>query len=853
MKAKERFSIAMGTVFNDLFRQLNISFTISFLMKVVEVTPSHAGICMLIGQCVDGLSSLLAGYLGDHVKIPFLSRKIGQRKSWHFIGSVLMSIGVPLTYNRCLFCNKSGDPTWLPLVYYAFAFLITNVAYGTMQINHLAVITIVPETIKEATAVSALGTLFSFGAGIYIYFITWGLLGQQGGNDLGPSNLKQFQYLAWIAVGTGIFTSVVFYIGTKEKKVISPLARKISTFIDPKNAVGVFQSSQILYSSAFKNDDGNKRETATLAETFLEMLVSSVRKEESWDHVTDEGVTEMHDRSIRKLSWVDRFLQAVFSEDSNGRGKDNDSDEGGQLGEVTEKDGSDNPSDLITKVKKLDQERKKSLAMRFIDGLVQTIWHHENQSAETKTVTTTGHEDQFMENEEVKNNKITSLQEYVNKNCEEDDNCTPTRKKDEGATKDSRMVRQRRCGVVFSAEDVQNKGKVNLGYQNEYVEPEIRVEPSCDTISLNDSFTDEVLNDTIPRTKKVSFFEGPLGLTEQDVEKDLTFVKNNEDHSVKYAGEHMNVSSWAKKAQREKISTLEERNEPLRNDAEKEFIGVVTCDPSPSGKHFRTKSKTAKDWMVDPHLYKVAIIVTCTRLVQDAVFGYLPLYLTETLGFEVVRTSGLNLAPNCILLMFLSFFFSFFFFCILYYFVTLLCQAIAYFPLVLFGSAALASIVSDKLNNRIGSKWTYILTSCFVMGGSVYCFFQSPSKRQFMYAPVTLIGIGMSITYVMTMAYTADLVKESTESSGFALSVMTIIARISSGAFFMTIQEFYPENHRKTSTSNYVRYVFSVVPGILALTGCVLVLLFQPSMICCNKQGSLNEVVIQSEKTDTRL
>lgn len=815
MKSKERFSIAMGTVFNDLFRQLLVSFTISFLMKVVEVTPSHAGICMLVGQCVDGLSSLLAGYLGDHVKIPFLSRKIGQRKSWHFIGSVLMSIGVPLLYNRCLFCNESGDTTWVPLVYYAFAFLITNVAYGTMQINHLAVITIVPETVKEATAVSALGTLFSFGAGVYIYFITWGLLGQQGGNDLGPSNLKQFQYLAWIAVGTGIFTSVVFYIGTKEKKVSSPLARKISTFIDPKNAVGVFQSSQILYSSAFKNDDGNKRETATLAQTFLEMLVSSVRKEESWDHVTDEGVTEIHDRSIRKLSWVDRFLQAVFSEDSYGRGKDNDSDEGGQLGEVTKKDGSDNPSDLITKVKKLDQERKKSLAMRFIDGLVQTIWHHENQSAETKTVTTTGHEDQSMENEEVKNNKTTSLQEYVNENCEEDDNCTPTRKKDEGATKDSRMVRQRRCGVAFSAEDFQNKGKVNLGYQNEYFEPEIRVELSCDTISLNDSFTDEVLNDTITRTKKVSFFEGPLGLIEQDVEKDLTFVKNNEDHSVKCAGEHMNVSSLAEKAQREKISTLEKRNEPLRNDAEKEFVGVVTCDPSPSGKHFRTKSKTAKDWMVDPHLYKVAVIVTCTRLVQDAVFGYLPLYLTETLGFEL--------------------------------------QAIAYFPLVLFGSAALASIVSDKLNNRIGSKWTYILTSCFVMGGSVYCFFQSPSKRQFMYAPVTLIGIGMSITYVMSMAYTADLVKESTESSGFALSVMTIIARISSGALFMTIQEFYPENHLKTSTSNYVRYVFSVVPGILALTGCVLVLFFQPSMICCNKQGSLNEVVIQSEKTDTRL
>ncbi|XP_068739268.1 uncharacterized protein [Montipora capricornis] len=412
-------------------------------------------------------------------------------------------------------------------------------------------------------------------------------------------------------------------------------------------------------------------------------------------------------------------------------------------------------------------------------------------------------------------NVFEFLQDYGNENCEEDDNCTPTRKNDEGDTTESRMVRHRRCGVVLSEEEYQNTGIANLGYQNESVEPEIRVELSCDTISLNDAFTDEVLNDTIPRTKKVSFCEGKVGVTAQDVEEELTFVKNNEDHSVKCAGEQMNVGSLAKKAQQEKINTLEERNEPLKNDAGEEFVGVVTCDPSPSGKTFRTKPKTAKDWLIDPRLYKVSVIVTCTRLVQDAVFGYLPLYLTETMGFEV--------------------------------------EAIAYFPLVLLGSAALASIVSDKLNNRIGSKWTYILTSCLVMGGSVYCFFQSPSKRQFMYAPVTLIGIGMSIMFVMSLAYTADLVKESKESSGFALSVMIIIGRISSGALFMTIQELYPENDLKTSTSNFVRYVFSVVPGILALTGCLLVLFFQPSMICCSKQGSLNEVVIQSEKTDTRL
>ena len=88
----------------------------------------------------------------------------------------------------------------------------------------------------------------------------------------------------------------------------------------------------------------NERETVSLAQTFLQMLVSSVRKEESWAHARGEGESETQDRSIRKLSWMDRFLQAVFSEDINVGDKAEDSAEEGQLGEFTAKYDSDNLS-----------------------------------------------------------------------------------------------------------------------------------------------------------------------------------------------------------------------------------------------------------------------------------------------------------------------------------------------------------------------------------------------------------------------------------------------------------------------------------------------------------------------------
>ena len=41
-------------------------------------------------------------------------------------------------------------------------------------------------------------TVLSFVTGIYVYVVAWGLLGQDGGDDLGPESVKQF------AVGTEI-------------------------------------------------------------------------------------------------------------------------------------------------------------------------------------------------------------------------------------------------------------------------------------------------------------------------------------------------------------------------------------------------------------------------------------------------------------------------------------------------------------------------------------------------------------------------------------------------------------------------------------------------------------------------
>lgn len=159
MQVKKRLSCAVGNVFNDLYRQLLHSFELLFFMKVVELSASEAGLMLLIGQIADAVFSPITGYLGDHVNIPFLSKRIGRRKSWHFLATVLMAVALPLLFNQCFLCNGSYQ-SWLPLVYFGFFSALVNICFNVVEINHMAIITTVAESVEECAALSSIRYAF---------------------------------------------------------------------------------------------------------------------------------------------------------------------------------------------------------------------------------------------------------------------------------------------------------------------------------------------------------------------------------------------------------------------------------------------------------------------------------------------------------------------------------------------------------------------------------------------------------------------------------------------------------------------------------------------------------------------
>ena len=128
LNVKQRFSCGFGIVLNEVFRQMYISFSIIFLMQVIGLSASQAGLAMLIGQTTDAFTSPITGFLGDRVRIPFISKKLGRRKSWHLVGTVMMAGGLPLLFNRCLVCNDYQGVSWLKPFYFYCVMVIINVA-----------------------------------------------------------------------------------------------------------------------------------------------------------------------------------------------------------------------------------------------------------------------------------------------------------------------------------------------------------------------------------------------------------------------------------------------------------------------------------------------------------------------------------------------------------------------------------------------------------------------------------------------------------------------------------------------------------------------------------------------------
>ncbi|XP_056247882.1 major facilitator superfamily domain-containing protein 12-like [Seriola aureovittata] len=160
-----------------------------------------------------------------------------------------------------------------------------------------------------------------------------------------------------------------------------------------------------------------------------------------------------------------------------------------------------------------------------------------------------------------------------------------------------------------------------------------------------------------------------------------------------------------------------------------------------------------KCWLQQPSFYQVALLYMSTRLIVNLSQTYISMYLINTLGL-----------PK---------------------------KFIATIPLVMYLSGFLSSFIMKPLSKLIGKCLTYFVGLLLIMGFS-YWVLLDDKMGQRVYGAAVLLGAGSATILVISLAMTAELIADQTQSGAFVYGAMSFTDKLANGAAVMVIQAVHP-------------------------------------------------------------
>ena len=124
-------------------------------MEVLGISAANSGWLLLQKQLVHAVMTPVCAVLVDRIDIPFLSRKLGRKKSWHLFATVLTAIFLPLFFSPCFLCGGDGGQ-WQIVVYFSILSTFLAAAGSLLDIGHLSLIPVIAKDQSEAVELSAL-------------------------------------------------------------------------------------------------------------------------------------------------------------------------------------------------------------------------------------------------------------------------------------------------------------------------------------------------------------------------------------------------------------------------------------------------------------------------------------------------------------------------------------------------------------------------------------------------------------------------------------------------------------------------------------------------------------------------
>ena len=297
-----------------------------------------------------------------------------------------------------------------------------------------------------------------------------------------------------------------------------------------------------------------------------------------------------HENRQRKRSLVQKFVEVLYND--QGDEIDQNSSQTENEKSSQEDPQGDARKQMVLGLQKLDRDRKKSLLVRVIDGLISRS-DHSQQDLSTENIE--DHVVVDIENKEYvigENHRTKELHDTQREDYREKNNTVDCSDKgelevdqDDRPTSVSAKWRQRRSGIVSTTDDEQ-LGLPNLGFEHERSE-EIEEECSGDTSGHRKQ----------KRSVTFSLSEFPVQpLIKGDEPKDLEL-----DASVE---KPPTVEDRSQEEDKVTESVVDCRN-PSASEDKQEVLGL----PSSSAIHQAKKRhpKTIKHWLRDPNFYKVCV------------------------------------------------------------------------------------------------------------------------------------------------------------------------------------------------------------------------------------------------------
>ena len=96
LSRKVKVGFGFGHFYNDLSVTLYYSYILVFFNQVVKMSPVNAGIVILVGEIIDGASTLFSGAMTD--KFGFFARFLQRKISWHIFATLISVITFSLMF-----------------------------------------------------------------------------------------------------------------------------------------------------------------------------------------------------------------------------------------------------------------------------------------------------------------------------------------------------------------------------------------------------------------------------------------------------------------------------------------------------------------------------------------------------------------------------------------------------------------------------------------------------------------------------------------------------------------------------------------------------------------------------------